>query len=1096
MPEIRDAAQRARVLDSTRSFIVQAPAGSGKTELLIQRYLALLSRVEDPESVVAITFTRKAAGEMRRRVLDALGSAAGPEPTEPHRAETWRLSRAVCEHDAARGWDLVQNASRLRVRTIDSLCDSLVRRMPWLSRLGAPPEIVEIAAGLYEEAARRTIDLVEDSAHGAALARVLMHLDNDYAALTEFLTTMLARRDQWLRHLAGVEDATAARAVLEGGMQRVIQEALSKVRDAAPADFAEELCSLARYAAANVDGDHAIAACAGLHDLPGDLPAWLGIAELLLTQSETWRKTVDKRLGFPPASRAEKNRFQELLTAIQLHDAFRLRLSALRSLPPAVFDEAQWEVLAALIPVLKLAAAQLHLVFQERGQSDFTGIALAALTALGAEGEPTDLALALDYRIQHLLVDEFQDTSVTQFALIERLVAGWEPGDGRTLFLVGDPMQSIFRFREAEVGLFFEAARNGMGPVRLERVQLEMNFRSEQGIVAWVNEVFEHVIGADDDIATGAVGFASSAAMKPAGAGPAISVHPFFDKNDEAEAARVVEIVRASRAAEAKVAVLVRARTHLPSILPALRRAGLKCRAVEIDELGEVAIIQDLLALTRALLHPADRVAWLAILRAPWCGLTLADLHTLAADAHKDAIWDLLHDSARVERLSEDGQARLERVLPVLEEAVARRGARLRPWIEGCWTALGGPACASEPGELENALAFLDLLENLDEGGDTSIEDLAEEVGRMFAAPDPEADDSLQVMSIHKAKGLEFDVVIVPGLGRSVRSDEPRLLAWLERSGDLLLAPVKAAGTEKDQLCEHVKSIEKQKCKNEEARLLYVAATRAVRQLHLLGSAARTDHGLKAGGLLTHLWKAQAVQGDFARAERALPPPTQRGAAAARIPPAPLRRLPSGWSLPAPPPSVRAETGAELPAEESPTFEWVGDTLRHIGTVVHQLFAQIARDGSAAWDRGPAIETALRTLGVPASEIAGAAATVRRALAATLANERGRWILDKAHTEAHSEFPLIGLVDGHLRSVRVDRTFVDAEGVRWIVDFKTSEHAGGDLEGFLDAQREKYRSQMAAYRALFSRMDPRPIRMGLYFPLFAGWREYLEAATA
>jgi ATP-dependent exoDNAse (exonuclease V) beta subunit len=193
---------------------------------------------------------------------------------------------------------------------------------------------------------------------------------------------------------------------------------------------------------------------------------------------------------------------------------------------------------------------------------------------------------------------------------------------------------------------------------------------------------------------------------------------------------------------------------------------------------------------------------------------------------------------------------------------------------------------------------------------------------------------------------------------------------------------------------------------------------------------------------------------------------------------------------------VRAETGAELPAEESPTFEWVGDTLRHIGTVVHQLFAQIARDGSAAWDRGPAIETALRTLGVPASEIAGAAATVRRALAATLANERGRWILDKAHTEAHSEFPLIGLVDGHLRSVRVDRTFVDAEGVRWIVDFKTSEHAGGDLEGFLDAQREKYRSQMAAYRALFSRMDPRPIRMGLYFPLFAGWREYLEAATA
>jgi ATP-dependent exoDNAse (exonuclease V) beta subunit len=849
-----------------------------------------------------------------------------------------------------------------------------------------------------------------------------------------------------------------------------------------------------------VDTGHAVAACAGLRDLPEELPGWLGICELLLTQAGTWRKSVDKRVGFPSASRAQKNRLSQLLLELAAHDPFRTRLAALRTLPPPVFDEAQWDVLAALIPVLQLAAAQLEMVFRERGQADFTGIALAARAALGGDDDPTDLALALDYRIQHLLVDEFQDTSVTQFKLIERLLAGWEPGDGRTLFLVGDPMQSIFRFREAEVGLFLQAASEGIGPVRLERLQLEMNFRSEQGIVDWVNEVFSRVIGDGEEIATGAVRFAPSSAMKPARAGGAVTVYPFFDKDDEAEAARVVEIVRAARATGTKIAVLVRARTHLPCILRALRRANQKYRAVEIDELGEVAITQDLLALTRALLHPADRVAWLAILRAPWCGLTLADLHALAAGAPKAAVWDLLHDSARVERLSEDGQERLERVLAALDDAVARRGARLRPWIEGCWTALSGPVCATEPGELENALAFLDLLETLDDGGDTSIETLAEEVGRLFAAADPEADDSLQVMSIHKAKGLEFDVVIVPGLGRSVRADEPRLLAWLERPGDLLLAPVKAAGAKKDQLSAYVKRIEKQKGVNEEARLLYVAATRAVRRLHLLGAAARTEKGLTASGLLAHLWKA--VQEEFARAEQALAPSAEREAAVAGIPPAPLRRLPSGWSLPAPAPSVAAATGPELPAEESPTFEWVGDTLRHIGTVVHQMFAQIARDGPAAWDqarieaRRPAIETALRTLGVPASEMAEAAATVRRALSATLADERGRWILDNAHAEAHSEYPLIGEVDGRLRSVRVDRTFVDAEGVRWIVDFKTSEHAGGDLGGFLDAQREKYRGQMVLYRALFARLDRRPIRAGLYFPLFTGWREYLEAATA
>ena len=1100
MLEIRDAAQRARALDPTRSFIVQAPAGSGKTELLIQRYLVLLARVDDPESVVAITFTRKAAGEMRRRVLEAIRSAAGPEPEQPHAAHTWRLARAVSERDAARGWNLLQNASRLRIRTIDSLCDSLVRRMPWLSRLGAPPEIVEIADGLYQEAARRTIDQVEDGAHEPSLARVLLHLDNDYAALTEFLAAMLARRDQWLRHLGGVEDAAAARPILERGMRHVIEEALAEVRNSAPRFLAGELCSLARYAAENAD-DPVLAACSGLRDLPRDLPAWLGIAMLLLTQEGAWRKTVNKNQGFPPASRREKNRILGLLAALQAHDEFRERLSALRSLPPAVFDEGQWEVLAALIPVLKLAAAQLRMVFHEKGQADFTGIALAAQTALGGEDDPTDLALALDYRIQHLLVDEFQDTSFTQFDLIEKLLAGWEPGDGRTLFLVGDPMQSIFRFREAEVGLFLQVARDGIGPVQLERLQLEMNFRSEQGIVDWVNDVFAHVLKGGDDIATGAVRFAPSSAMKAAGTGAAVRVHPFFDKDDEAEAGRVVEIARDARAAGAKTAVLFRARTHLPSILRALRRANLKYRAVEIDQLGEVAITQDLLALTRALLHPADRVAWLAILRAPWCGLTLADLHALAAGAPKDTtIWDLLHDPARIARLSNDGQTRLERVGAVLGEAVARRGARLRPWIGECWNALGGPACATEPGEIENATAFLDLLEKLDQGGDTSIDGLAEEVGRLFAAADPEADDSLQVMSIHKAKGLEFDVVIVPGLGRSVMSDEPRLLAWLERPGDLLLAPVRAAGAKKDQLSAYVKSIEKQKRENEEARLLYVAATRAAKRLHLLGCAARSDKGLKAVGLLAHLW--QKVGEDFARAEGALPPRQEPRAAVSRIPPAPLRRLPAGWSAPLAPPSTPAESGSELPIEESPTFEWVGDTLRHIGTVVHQMFAQIAREGPAAWDQerieahGAAIETALRTLGVPSSEIVDAAATVRRALAATLGDERGRWILHEAHAEAHSEYPLVGVVEGRLRAVRVDRTFVDSEGVRWIVDFKTSEHAGGDLEGFLDAQREKYRGQMAAYRALFARLDARPIRAGLYFPLLAGWREYLEAATA
>src|SRR5207253_3724806 len=129
-------------------------------------------------------------------------------------------------------------------------------------------------------------------------------------------------------------------------------------------------------------------------------------------------------------------------------------------------------VLEAIGGVLRPAIAQLKLVFQARGQVDFTEVAQRALLALGKEGEPTDLALALDYRIRHLLIDEFQDTSISQYELVARLTEGWEAGDGRTLFAVGDPMQSIYRFREAEVGLFLEARRGGIGTVELEQIEL------------------------------------------------------------------------------------------------------------------------------------------------------------------------------------------------------------------------------------------------------------------------------------------------------------------------------------------------------------------------------------------------------------------------------------------------------------------------------------------------------------------------------------------------------------------------------------------------------------------------------------------------
>ena len=162
MPErVQDQAERLQALDHTQSFIVQAPAGSGKTELLIQRFLTLLGRVNQPEAVVAITFTRKAAAEMRHRVIAALQSASGPEPKSPHEKHTWELAQEALAQNDRLNWRLTEHPSRLRIQTIDSLCATLVRQMPWVSRMGAPPQPEGDLQHVYRQAARRTLAMLD-----------------------------------------------------------------------------------------------------------------------------------------------------------------------------------------------------------------------------------------------------------------------------------------------------------------------------------------------------------------------------------------------------------------------------------------------------------------------------------------------------------------------------------------------------------------------------------------------------------------------------------------------------------------------------------------------------------------------------------------------------------------------------------------------------------------------------------------------------------------------------------------------------------------------------------------------------------------------
>ncbi|HEV2331872.1 MAG TPA: UvrD-helicase domain-containing protein, partial [Gammaproteobacteria bacterium] len=576
-----DVAAREEALDVAASCIVRAPAGSGKTELLTQRYLALLATVDEPEEIIAITFTRKAAGEMRSRIVAALESAAGPAPEQPHKRATWELAKHAETRDQTRDWRLTAHPARMRIQTIDSLNAELTRQMPLLSGFGAQPRVNERPLELHEEAARRSLRLLDEGEpeQAAAVRGLAQHLDNDLGRIHRLLARMLARRDQWLRHLS------SDRPSLEAALAREVEGHLAQLRAALPRDLRQELVGLVAHAGAvlRAEGaDSAITACAGITALPvtdvSGLKTWVGIAEFLLVKNGHWRVKPDKRQGVVKEDTAIKARVGELLRQLESHEPCRALLALVPHLPEPRYSDEQWRVLEALLKLLPLATAQLRLVFAERGEVDFAEVSLGALQALGEPEAPTDLALALDYRIRHLLVDEFQDTSVNQFKLLEMLTTGWQPEDGRTLFLVGDPAQSIYRFREAEVGLFLRAWERGVGSVPLKALQLHANFRSRPALVDWSNKGFAKIFPAAADVASGAVPYVDAAARREAADGKAVQVHGFADLGDgvwrEAEAVRVLEIVAAAHSKHASVAILARAKNHLAGIVRGLRRQG------------------------------------------------------------------------------------------------------------------------------------------------------------------------------------------------------------------------------------------------------------------------------------------------------------------------------------------------------------------------------------------------------------------------------------------------------------------------------------------------------------------------------------------
>ncbi|WP_188151297.1 UvrD-helicase domain-containing protein [Teredinibacter waterburyi] len=1236
-----DIDAREAALDTQQSFAVSAPAGSGKTGLLTLRVLKLLAQAKQPEEILSITFTRKAAFEMRERILGAITDAALLDATQiaeiedPHQQKLLSYAYAAWQNNLARDWNLLQLPYRLRILTIDRFCRSLTQQMPLSSRADPDTTILDQTEPAYRLAVKSLLDYYRDKPWPEALTTLVNHLDGNLDRLGVLLIELLGNRDQWLPLIYGAtqldqeqehefdtdheleaeDTANAIRYRLEQGVQQWAEDTLAIVNRELKV-FEGEICELLRFAQSNLARDLPSAALLELGDIlqfpkPSDANAlifWRAVGAIILTKTGSFIKRLTKNHGFPPAPdkqqtafyKDQKDRFSEILDELRLIEDLEIQLVTLTNFPAPQYPEAQWKMLAALTDILPLLVAHLKLIFEQEKSTDFIEIAAQAKTALEAYDGPTELALKLDYQLHHILVDEFQDTSYAQIDLLRLLTREWDTTPEKTLFVVGDGMQSCYSFRNANVGIFLDVRAQGLAGKVLQPLDLNVNFRSTAKIIDWVNGVFDQSFPRRDNIELGAVRYNSSNAFKPSeklppeqsiqqaennqtDARPQPELEPdsyikataFVDPVDTSlEANHIAEQVNELRAQypDESIAILVRSRSHLDAIIPSLNAVEIPYSAVEIDRLAGRRGVQDIYALTRFLQDPSDSLALLTLLRSPICAVDnfelaalndLLDIHSDQLDEHNRKLDNLSNDGQplnsdnaesfkrrktkrnykpslwdKLQRFSQASNARheIQRVVEVLSSALANRLRRsLVDLVEACWLSLGGPATLNDLSALDDQQTFLKLVAKFQKRGAlTDMQAFDQALQQLYAKPRETHANPVQILTMHKSKGLEFDSVFLPSLHRGGASDRQRLLYWTERrhsqaDAHLILSPISAKQTPTDDpLTKLIQQEGKRRAEFEQTRLLYVACTRAKKRLFLSAQLKTSQKGEIAApssaSLLARIWAQTERQ--FERIEQPLSASSIVNNAdtdnevlnSEQLPHSEILRLKPSWPL--------AQFGNPIyPDFAPPSFdnsklnifvdasaEHAGFTQRQRGTLLHRIMQTMVEQGSNSWDTSR-IERMqnfwlqqLLSLGLnPAqasAELPWLSAQVERLINSSTA----RWLLSSQYELSLCEFPVTRVrSDTNNKTINnyvIDRVFLDQQTL-WIIDYKSSAPIDAEaVEDFVEIERTKYHQQMAGYKSLIEKLNyseiPSSIALGrwsriacaLYFPCIDVLAEY------
>jgi ATP-dependent helicase/nuclease subunit A len=1069
---LTDSLERELALSCDQSFIVQAPAGSGKTELLSRRFLKLLATVENPEQIVALTFTKKAAFEMRTRIIEA-------------------LQKNPLEVDRRNEWHLIENPHRLRIYTIDSFCSQLAKNLPVTAGMGGMPDIEDNPNYLYQKAIENYLYSIENEGEGSeGLCLILQHFHNRYEVVEKLFLSMLTRRDQWLHLVMSARrDPVKIKKVIQNSILSIHEETYTHLSRLLSENLKQQWLNLASFAASQLSLEnkpHALLACLNITDFPDNTYDYqlqfLGLYELLFTASGTLRKRVDKNVGFPPTSPEMKKLYFEFIAELEKNESLIEQIKILPSLPAIDLNLNEWQLLEALWEGLPILVAHLQLMFRQYNKVDFTEVNLKALEALGEEDNPTDLALILDYQIKHLLVDEFQDTSSIQYQLFEKIVSGWQPDDGRTIFVVGDPMQSIYRFRGAEVGLYLKLQQQGFGCVQPANIVLSSNFRSDKNIVDWVNASFRGIFSKENDMVLSKISYSPSSGSKTfSGSG----VFSYQFSSDLHEAQYILNKIQKIKLSDPQgsIAILVRARHHAQALFHELSKAGMAYQAIDMMSLKNSQLIIDLLTLTRMIEQVDNKLACYSILRSPVCGLSLADL-LLLSQSNQDLSFI---KNITLENLSQDGQIRANKILTILnywQENHYR--LPLHQSIRHLWVSLGFEQYYQDK---VNADSYFELLKTWEEGnqfGDfNALEQKLESLFQVSQSP-ASVSASIQIMTIHKSKGLEFDYVFVPGLHHTtVKEDQPLVIYHeipYDTHVDWLIAP-KYANNKPSMLYDYIYSQLQQKATYETQRVLYVAATRAKKQL-IWSYVKETEKenpakdsflAMLAPYLNTVVISQQEINQEINEETGNTVLETQYSPFHRRIisdNPLPWRKVESQFI-------TKSDVSEDNPLNR-PVVK-VYEKLAIIGSYLHRLFA--------SWHTVNKMQTEshknnLLAMGLYVTDLDYGLALVLKIIQQCEQDVKFNWIMDTNHDFIRNEFALNFVRNNKLQTRILDKFFIDKSNLSaWIIDFKLS----------LDHPNPSdHLAQLKEYAMLINNLgilSDKPLHFGLYYPYQSYWWE-------